>query len=57
MWLSQFLVVLIVFALCSPAGAQQAKKVPTIGVVVNGSGQATQCGSRHSNKECVLSAM
>jgi len=37
MWLSQFLVVLIVFALCSPAGAQQAKKVATIGVLVNGS--------------------
>ena len=31
MWLSRFLVVLIVFALCSPAEAQQAKKVPRIG--------------------------
>ena len=33
MWLSRFLVVLIVVALCAPAGAQQAKKIPTIGFV------------------------
>jgi len=37
MRLSRFLVVLIVFALCISAEAQQPKKVPTIGVLVNGS--------------------
>src|SRR5215471_18219427 len=31
MWLSRLLVVLIVFALCFPAQAQQPKKVPLIG--------------------------
>jgi len=31
MWLSRLLVVLIVFALCSSAEAQQPKKVPRIG--------------------------
>jgi len=31
MWLSRLLVVLIVFALCSSAEAQQAKKAPRIG--------------------------
>jgi putative ABC transport system substrate-binding protein len=33
MWLRRLLVVLIVFALCSPAKAQQPKKVPRIGVL------------------------
>jgi putative tryptophan/tyrosine transport system substrate-binding protein len=33
MWLSRLLVALAVFALCSPADAQQAKKVPRIGCV------------------------
>jgi putative tryptophan/tyrosine transport system substrate-binding protein len=33
----RFLVVLIVVALCTPAGAQQPKKVPTIGYVTGGS--------------------
>ena len=37
MWLSRFLVVLIVFALCSPAEAQQTKKVPRIGMLLAGS--------------------
>jgi ABC-type uncharacterized transport system substrate-binding protein len=33
MSLNRFLVVLIVFALSSPAGAQQAKRIPRIGFV------------------------
>ena len=37
MWLSRFLVVLIAVALCTPAEAQQPKKVPRIGVLVAGS--------------------
>jgi putative tryptophan/tyrosine transport system substrate-binding protein len=34
MWLSRFLVVLIVFALCFPAEAQQPNKIPRIGVLL-----------------------
>jgi len=37
MWLSRFLVVLIAVALCTPAEAQQPKKVPRIGVLAAGS--------------------
>ena len=36
MWLSRFLVVLIVFALCTPVDAQQAKKVHRIGFLMDG---------------------
>ena len=34
MWLSRFLVVLIAVALCTPAEAQQPKKVPRIGFIL-----------------------
>jgi putative tryptophan/tyrosine transport system substrate-binding protein len=36
MWLSRLLVVLIVFAVCIPVEAQQAKKVPRIGILKTG---------------------
>ena len=36
MWLSRWLVVLIVFAVCIPVEAQQAKKVPRIGILKTG---------------------
>src|SRR5262249_50302639 len=40
MRLSRFLIVLIVFALCIPAQAQQPKKVPRIGYLAPGSPSA-----------------
>jgi putative tryptophan/tyrosine transport system substrate-binding protein len=36
MWLSRLLVLLIVFAVCIPVEAQQAKKVPRIGILKTG---------------------
>ena len=36
MWLSRFLVVLVVFALCMSAEAQQSGKIPRIGVLLDG---------------------
>jgi ABC-type uncharacterized transport system substrate-binding protein len=38
MWLSRFFVVLVVIALCVSAEAQQPKKIPRIGVLLDSEG-------------------
>jgi len=48
MWLSRFLVVLIVVALCAPAGAQQAKRIPRIGFLTIAPRQSGPLNENHS---------
>lgn len=43
MWLSRFLVVLIVFALSIPAQPQEPKKIPRIGYISPGASTGASC--------------